>query len=135
MDGGDNRESPDGSAQSKSPRAPGNFMHGNRETSGASAPETAADRREKAQCHTARMHAPEESDRGVVPMSRSNNKAQAEAESEEGRLRIKENVSPIYTQPTQSGERVSQGLAGVRKAAKERKHPYPNVRFDAKHPR
>jgi hypothetical protein len=68
-------------------------------------------------------------------MSRSNNKAQAEAEGEEGRLRIKENVSPIYTQPTQSGERVSQGLAGVRKAAKERKHPYPNVRFDAKHPR
>ena len=54
-------------------------------------------------------------------MNRSNNKAQAEAESEEGRPRIKENVSPIYTQPTQSEERVSQGLAGVRKAAKERK--------------
>jgi hypothetical protein len=54
-------------------------------------------------------------------MNRSNNKAQAEAESEEGRPRIKENVSPTYTPPTQSGERVSQGLAGVRKAAKERK--------------
>src|ERR1035441_5114865 len=113
MDGGENRESPDGSAQSKSPRALGNFMHGNRETSGASAPETATDRREKAECRNARMHAPEESDRGVVPMNRSNNEAQAEAESEEGRPRIKENVSPTYTPPTQGGERVSQGLAGV----------------------
>jgi group II intron reverse transcriptase/maturase len=54
-------------------------------------------------------------------MNRSNNEAQAEAESEEGRPRIKENVSPTYTPPTQGGERVSQGLAGVRKAAKERK--------------
>ena len=69
-------------------------------------------------------------------MSRSNNPAQGGAESEEGRPRIKENVSPTYTPPTQSGECVSQGLAGVRKAAKERKkHPYPSVRFDAKHPR
>jgi group II intron reverse transcriptase/maturase len=121
MDGGENRESPDGSAQSKNPRALGNFMHGNRETSGASAPLAATDRREKAECRTARMHAPEESDRGVVPMNRSNNEAQAEAESEEGRPRIKENVSPTYTLPTQCGERVSQGLAGVRQAAKERK--------------
>jgi group II intron reverse transcriptase/maturase len=67
------------------------------------------------------MHAPEESDRGVVPKNRSNNEAQAEAESGEGRPRIKENVSPTYTQPTQSGERVSQGLAGVRQAARQRK--------------
>jgi RNA-directed DNA polymerase len=54
-------------------------------------------------------------------MNRANNKAQAEAESEEGRPRIKENVSPTCTPPTQSGSRVSQGLAGVRQAAKERK--------------
>jgi RNA-directed DNA polymerase len=121
MDGGGKRESPDSSAQSKSPRTLRNFMHGNRETSGASVPETGTDRREKAESHTARMHAPEESDRGVVPKSRSNNEAQAEAESGEGRPRIKENASPIYTQPTQSGERVSQGLAGVRQAARQRK--------------
>ena len=89
-------------------------MHGNRETSGASAPETAADRREKAQCHTTRMHASEESDRGEVPKSRSNNEAQAKAEGEEGRLRIKENASPTHTGPAQNRERVSQGLAGVR---------------------
>ena len=117
MDGGDKRESPDSSAQSKSPRTLRNSMHGNRETSGASAPETAADRREKAQGRTTCMHAPEESDRGVVPKSRPNNEAQAKAEGEEGRPRIKENASPTHTSPAQNGERVSQGLAGVRQAA------------------
>jgi hypothetical protein len=117
MDGGDKRESPDSSAQSTSPRTLRNSMHGNRETSGVSASETAADRREKAKGRTTRMHAPEESDRGEVPKSRSNNEAQAEADGEEGRPRIKENVSPINTSPTQCGIRVSQGLAGVRQAA------------------
>ena len=117
MDGGDKRESPDSSAQSKSPRTLRNSMHGNRETSGASAPETAADRREKAQGRTACMHAPEESDRGVVPKRRSNNLVPTGAESEEGRPRIKENAGPINTPPTQCGIRVSQGLAGVRQAA------------------
>src|SRR6266581_2613972 len=121
MDGGDKRESPDSSAQSKSPRTLRNSMRGNRETSGASAPETAADRREKARCHTARMHASEESVRGEVPQRRSNNEAQAGAESEEGRPRIKENASPTHTRPAQNGERVSQGLAGVRQAARQRK--------------
>src|SRR5260370_10635791 len=121
MDGGDKRESPDSSAQSKSPRTLSNSMQGNREASGASAPETAADRREKAQSHTARMHAAEESDRGEVPKSRSNNEAQAEAEGEEGRPGIKENASPTHTSPAQNGERVSQGLAGVRQAARQRK--------------
>ena len=117
MDGGEKRESPDSSAQSKSPRTLRNFMHGNRETSGASAPETATDRQEKAKGRTACMHAPEESDRGVVPMRRSNNLVPTGAESEEGRPRIKENASPTYTSPAQNGERVSQGLAGVRQAA------------------
>ena len=121
MVGGGKRESPDNSAQSKNPSTSRNSMHGNRETSGVSVPATAADRREKAESHTARMHALEESDRGVVPQNRSNNEAPAEAESEEGRPRIKENVGPTCTPPTQSGERVSQGLAGVRQAAKERK--------------
>lgn len=116
MNGGNKRESPDSSAQSKSPRTLRNFMHGNRETSGASVPEAATDRREKAQSRTARMHAPEESDRGVVPKNRPNNEAQAKTEGEEGRPRIKENVSPAYTSPTQSGERVSQGLTGARQA-------------------
>src|SRR5438034_10521842 len=125
MDGGGKRESLDSSAQSKSPRTLRNFMHGNRETSGASGPETVSDRREKAESRTARMHAPEESDRGVVPQNRPNNEAAAEAEGEEGRPRIKENAGPTHRRSAQNGERVSQGLAGVRQA----------VRFDAKHPR
>jgi hypothetical protein len=33
----------------------------------------------------------------------------------------KENIVPSNTSPTQSGERVSQGLSGVRQAAKERR--------------
>ena len=41
------------------------------------------------------------------------------AENEEGRPLIKENTCLPNTLPTQSGARVSQGLAGVRKAAKE----------------
>src|SRR5665811_1000291 len=42
------------------------------------------------------------------------------AESEEGRPLIKENTHQSSTHSTQSEGRVSQGLAGVRKAAKER---------------
>ena len=43
------------------------------------------------------------------------------AENEEGRPLIKENAGQPHTHPTQGGERVSQGLSGVRKAAKENK--------------
>jgi group II intron reverse transcriptase/maturase len=95
-------------------------MHENRETSETSARETGADRREKAS-RTARMHVGEESDCGVVPMSHPNKERQRSAEGGEGRPQTKENVHPSYTSPTQSGERVSQGLAGVRKVARERK--------------
>ena len=49
------------------------------------------------------------------------------AEVGEGRARAKENIVWSYTSPTQSGERVSQGLSGVRQAAKARKQ----VRFTA----
>src|SRR5690242_10484770 len=42
------------------------------------------------------------------------------AESEEGRPLVKENTHQSSTHSTQSEVRVSQGLAGVRKAAKER---------------
>src|SRR5437868_14969572 len=108
MDSGDKRESPDSSAQSKSPRTLRKSMHGNRETSGASAPETAADRREKAQGRTTCMHAPEESDRGVVPKSRPNNEAQAKAGGEEGRPRNQENPSPPHPTPAPNRDRASQ---------------------------
>lgn len=120
MDGGVKREPPDNSAQSKSPRTPENSMHGNRETSGVSVAEMTTDRREK-RFRTSRRYAPEESDRGVVPENRSHQGAQATAESEEGRPRVKENVGPTCTRPSQNGKRVSQGLAGVRQAARQRK--------------
>jgi len=50
-------------------------------------------------------------------MNHSNKGGNSSAESGEGRPLIKENVRQPNTSPTQSGERVSQGLAGVRKAA------------------
>jgi RNA-directed DNA polymerase len=69
----------------------------------------------------------EESDSGTVQMNHSNKIEQSMAESEEGRPLIKENIHQSSTRPTQSGARVSQGLAGVRKAAREHKE----MRFTA----
>src|SRR5246127_2041415 len=63
------------------------------------------------------MHVTEESHSGIVPMNHSNKDENASAESGEGRPLIKENVRQPNTSPTQSGKGVSQGLAGVRKAA------------------
>jgi hypothetical protein len=53
--------------------------------------------------HTARRHVPEESDRGILPRSHSNQDEPRSAESEEGRLRIKENTLPSGPYPTPSG--------------------------------
>ena len=53
--------------------------------------------------YTARMHVSEESHRGIVPMNHSNKDRKSSAESEEGRLRIKENTLPFDTYPTLSG--------------------------------
>src|ERR1035441_2433560 len=96
-------------------------MHENREISGASRSNLDRGRLAKAQSHNANMHAPEESDCAVVPMNQPNKGEQSSAEVGEGRARTKENIVPSNTSPTQSGERVSQGLSGVRQAAKERK--------------
>jgi group II intron reverse transcriptase/maturase len=54
-------------------------------------------------------------------MNHSNNDGRPSAESEEGRPLIKENIRQASTHSTQSEARVSQGLAGVRKAAMETK--------------
>src|SRR5260370_119414 len=67
------------------------------------------------------MNGTEESDSGVLPMNHSKKVEQSMAESEEGRPLIKENIHQHSTRPTQSGACVSQGLAGVRKAAREHK--------------
>ncbi|HZC36950.1 MAG TPA: group II intron reverse transcriptase/maturase [Chthoniobacterales bacterium] len=54
-------------------------------------------------------------------MNHLNKDGRPSAESEEGRPLIKENTHQSSTPSTQSETRVSQGLAGVRKAARERK--------------
>jgi retron-type reverse transcriptase len=70
---------------------------------------------------TAHMHVSEESDSGVIPMNHPNKDGKPLAEGEEGRPLVKENIHQSSTHSTQSGARVSLGLAGVRKAARERK--------------
>jgi group II intron reverse transcriptase/maturase len=96
-------------------------MHENRETS-EMPEENVVDRTAgEGESRTSRMHVFEESDSAVVPMSHSNKSGKPPAESEEGRALIKENTHRLNTCSTQSEIRVSQGLAGVRKAARERK--------------
>src|SRR5947208_9532823 len=70
---------------------------------------------------TARMYVPEESHSGILPMNQSNKDRKPSAENKEERPLIKENAGQPNTHPTQSGERVSQGLAGVRKVARDNK--------------
>jgi len=53
--------------------------------------------------HTARVYVTEESHSGIVPMNHSNKDGTLLAESEEGRLLIKENTLPSGTYPTLSG--------------------------------
>ena len=52
-------------------------------------------------------------------MNHSNKDRKPLAENEEGRPLIKENAGQPNTYPTQSENHVSQGLAGVRKAARD----------------
>src|SRR5260370_19045139 len=54
-------------------------------------------------------------------MNHSNKCVKAVWEMEEGRPLIRENACQLNTDPTQSEKGVSQGLAGVRKAARENK--------------
>ena len=96
-------------------------MHENREISGVSRSDQDRDRSAKAQSHNADMHVLEKSDCAVVPMNQPNKGESSPAEVGEGRARTKENIVQSNTSPTQSGERVSQGLSGVRQAAKERR--------------
>src|ERR1700680_3579120 len=96
-------------------------MHENRETSRAPRSKQDRGRSEQAPSRTADMHAVEESDRVIVPMNQPNKEGQPSAEVGEGRARAKENIVRSHTSPTQSGERVSQGLGGLREAAQRRK--------------
>lgn len=94
-------------------------MHENRETSRTSTEKV--DRSVKAQSRNADAHVMEESDCCVVPVKQPNKEGKLSAEAVEGRRQPKENDAQFNTQPTQSGERVSHGLSGVRRVARERK--------------
>src|ERR1700747_1878910 len=96
-------------------------MHENRETSRTPRPERERGRSAKVQSHKADAHALEESDRAILSMNQTNKEERSSAEPGEKRARAKENIVPSNTNPTQSGEQVSQGLSGVREAAKKRR--------------
>src|SRR5437870_13881854 len=78
-------------------------MHENRETSKMPAAEVSRRTTGEGSGRTARVHVSEESHSGIVPMNHSNKDGTSLAESEEGRLRIKENTLSSGTYPTQSG--------------------------------
>lgn len=85
-------------------------------------PAKGAGRSGKANNHKPDTHALEESDCAVVPMKQPNKGSSNDpAEVVEGRARTKENDAQPYRSPTRSGERMSQGLGGVRQRAREYK--------------
>src|ERR1035441_2149573 len=95
-------------------------MHENREIS--STPWSHGQGRSaKAESRTADMHVLEKSDCAVVPVNQPNKERQPSAEAGGGRGQTRENIVQSHMHPTQSGKRMSQGLDGVRKAARERK--------------
>jgi group II intron reverse transcriptase/maturase len=95
-------------------------MHENREIS--STPSSADEGRSaKAINRNADVYVPEKSHCAVVPVNQPNNEGQPSAEAGEGRAQMKENIVQSHMHPTQCGDRMFQGLEGVRKAAKERK--------------
>jgi len=95
-------------------------MHENREIS--STPRSYdRGRSAKATSRTADRHVPEKSDCAVVPVNQSNKEGQPSAEVGEGRAQPRENIVQSHMYPTQGGKRMSQGLHGVRQAARERK--------------
>jgi RNA-directed DNA polymerase len=95
-------------------------MHENREISSTPWSDDQG-RTAKAISRTADMYVLEKSDCAVVPVKQPNKEGRLSTEVVEGRAQTKENIVPSHMHPTQSGKRVSQGLNGVRKAAKESK--------------
>src|SRR5215470_6827908 len=99
-------------------------MHENREISWTSW-SADQDRSAKAINRTADANVQEKSDCAVLPVNQPNNEGRLSAEAGEGRAQTQENIVQSHMRPTQSGTRMSQGLRGVRQAA----------RFAAIHPR
>jgi RNA-directed DNA polymerase len=107
-------------AQSQTPGMLENSMRENRETPPASGSNTPG-RLEKATSYKTSMYASGESDEPVVPTKRLNKEEPSSAESVEGSGSTKGNTDEAYTRRTQGRERVSQGLGGVREAARRDK--------------
>lgn len=63
----------------------------------------------------------EKSHCAVVPVNQTNKGANALAEVGAGRAQMKENTAQSNLHPTQGGKGMSQGLDGVRRAARERR--------------
>ena len=78
-------------------------MHENRETSEIPVAKHNDRTAGEGSGRTARVYVCEESHRGIVPMSHSNKDGASSAESEEGRLRLKENALSSGMYPTPSG--------------------------------
>src|SRR5882672_1430009 len=95
-------------------------MHENREISSTPWSKDQG-RSAKATSRNADTHVPEKSDCVVLPVNQPNKGGQPSAEAGEERAQTKENIVQSHMHPTQSGKRMSQGLDGVRKVAKERK--------------
>src|SRR6266446_2399503 len=109
-----------GPAYSEKPRTLRNNMHENREISSTPWSDDQG-RSAKATNRTADMHVLEKSDCAVLPVNQPNKGGQPSAEAGEVRAQTRENIVQSHMHPTPSGKRMSQGLDGVRKAAKERK--------------
>ena len=56
----------------------------------------------------------------LTPVNQPHKGGQPPAEAGEGRAQARGNIVPSHMHPTPSGKRMSQGLDGVRKAAREK---------------
>jgi len=95
-------------------------MHENREISSTLRSQDRG-RSAKAINRTADMHVLEKSDCAVLPVNQSNKEERSSAETGEARAQTEENIIQSRMRPTQSGKPMSQGLDGVRQAARARK--------------
>src|SRR5215467_8470775 len=82
---------------------PRHFTHENRETSETPVAQSSSRSAGEGKSRTTGVYVCEESHRGIVPMNHSNKDGCSLAESEEGRLRLKENALAPDTYPTPSG--------------------------------
>ena len=120
--GDDNRESPDGPAESKTLSTCGNSLHGNREVPASPATrDGVTGRPEKATSRTSGMYEAGKSDRCVVPEKPANKGDESPAESVEGRRWVKGNSDQTTMPRAQDRSSMPSGLERVREAARRDK--------------